>query len=67
MNNLIVNRWSRLAYNIDDAIGPRRLWCSSIKKLDPNIVSVTMASNYLDTIIEFKSEEHKTWFLLRWS
>jgi hypothetical protein len=40
-------------------------WPEFIKTLDDNIVDVFVAPFYTD--ITFKREEHKTWFLLRWS
>jgi hypothetical protein len=40
-------------------------WSEFIKTLDDNIVDVFVAPFYTD--ITFKREEHKTWFLLRWS
>jgi hypothetical protein len=40
-------------------------WPEFIKTLDDNIVDVFVAHFYTD--ITFKREEHKTWFLLRWS
>jgi len=67
MNTLIVKNGSRLEDNIDYEIGPGRLWCQSIKKMDTNIISVTLELDQMDTIIEFNSEEHKNWFLLRWA
>ena len=39
-------------------------WLVFIKSLDPKIISV---SKHVHTHIEFKSEEYKTWFILRWS
>jgi hypothetical protein len=45
-------------------------WCSMIKSLDPNITYVNLSpveTGKWRTTIYFKSEEHKTWFILRWS
>ena len=70
MNILIVKNRSRLDDNLVYEIGETRTWCEwceGIEKMDPNIISVTITPTRLDTIIKFKSEEHKNWFLLRWS
>ncbi len=41
-------------------------WPNYLMFLDENIVRVERNRDR-DTFITFKSEEHKTWFLLRWS
>lgn len=40
-------------------------WTSFIKGLDDNIINVKFERMHTD--ITFKSEEHKTWFILRYS
>ena len=40
-------------------------WSAWLKSLDPNIVSVNYT--FYETTITFNQDEHKTWFLLRWS
>lgn len=43
-------------------------WTSFIKGLDDNIIDVKFERMHTDiTFITFKSEEHKTWFILRYS
>ena len=45
--------------------GPQQLWYDFVKSLDPNIIKVEGVDGI--TRITFKSDEHKTWFILRWS
>jgi hypothetical protein len=45
--------------------GPQHLWYDFVKSLDPNIIKVECVNGF--TRITFKSDEHKTWFILRWS
>jgi hypothetical protein len=45
--------------------GPQHLWYDFVKSLDPNIIKVECVKGF--TRITFKSDEHKTWFILRWS
>jgi hypothetical protein len=40
-------------------------WLNFVKSLDPNIIKVDGVKGF--TRITFKSDEHKTWFILRWS
>ncbi len=40
-------------------------WYDFVKSLDPNIIKVEGVKGF--TRITFKSDEHKTWFILRWS
>lgn len=40
-------------------------WRQFVKKLDTNITDVKYDNK--NTEVLFKSEEHKTWFLLRWA
>jgi hypothetical protein len=40
-------------------------WVAFVKSLDPNIIKVEDMKGF--TRITFKSDEHKTWFILRWS
>ena len=42
------------------------IWIDFIKTLDTTIINVENKSDEY-TIITFKNEEHKTWFILRWS
>jgi hypothetical protein len=42
-------------------------WIEHIKNLDPNIIKVSFDAAIGYTDIYFISEEHKTWFILRWS
>jgi hypothetical protein len=44
---------------------PHERWYSFVKSLDPNIIKVEGIKGC--TRITFNSEEHKTWFILRWS
>lgn len=41
-------------------------WTSFIRGLDDNIINVKLEYS-MHTDITFKSEEHKTWFILRYS
>lgn len=43
------------------------LWSNYLKSIDPNIIDVEISLDGNISIITFKSEEHKTWFILRWS
>ena len=45
-------------------------WDDFIKELDKNIIDVEVITNIdgcTDTCINFRKEEHISWFLLRWS
>jgi uncharacterized beta-barrel protein YwiB (DUF1934 family) len=41
-------------------------WPNYLMLIDENIVSVERNGD-MDTFLTFKSDEHKTWFILRWS
>jgi hypothetical protein len=41
-------------------------WSNFLMLLDENIIRVDRNSKR-DTLLTFKSDEHKTWFILRWS
>ena len=41
-------------------------WPNYLMLIDENIVSVERTGD-MDTFLTFKSDEHKTWFILRWS
>ena len=44
---------------------PTSSWFQFIKSLDENIIKVEGVDGI--TRITFKSDEHKTWFILRWA
>lgn len=52
--------------NIDKIWDHGVSWKDHIKSLDPNIINVEFSVVSGCTIIYFNSEEHKTWFVLRW-
>lgn len=38
-----------------------------VKSLDSHIVNIKVNEDYESIIITFESEEHLTWFILKWS
>jgi hypothetical protein len=71
-NQLVIMMGSELDDRLDAAWDPPRSnkgWTGFVKSLDPNIVDTEFLLNNAAyggsvTIITFKSEEHKNWFLL---
>jgi hypothetical protein len=70
MNELVIKHTSNLekkliALYIHSGFRGFRSWLAFVKSLDPNIIKVEGVKG--STWITFKSNEYKTWFILRWS
>ena len=58
---VLVHNITQLFYNANQYLR----WYEFIKSLDPNIIKVEGVKGF--TRITFVTEEHKNWFILRWS
>ena len=67
MSTLLIKRQGHLDRIFDELVDYKIYgWDEFIKNLDPNIISSQFQSNG-DTYIQFKSEAHKSWFIMRWT
>ena len=69
MSDLDLHIGSTLDHNITQLFRatakPHQRWYDFVKSLDPNIITIAGMKGF--TRITFKSDEHKTWFILRWA
>ena len=68
MSVLVLRYGSTLDHNITQLFRKSKSqhnWYDFVKSLDPNIIKVDGIKSF--TRITFKSDEHKTCFILRWS